>query len=565
VAVAAALLAGAAAGWALRRAPAAHARAVTFSIPPAKGAPYNGMLALSPDGRQLAFVASGDDGNDRIFLRALGALEPRAVAGTEGASFPFFSPDGRRLGFFTGQSLKTLDVGTLAVQTLCKAKNVRGGSWGSSEQILFSPNDGAEIDVVAASGGEPKKVIGFDATRHESSLRWPLFLRDGRRFLYLSFVENGNELALASLDGGARRRIVKADSPAFLAEGSLVYATGERLVAQPFDEKAARITGAARPLAEGVYWDAFASGAFGFAVSDDGDLAYLAGGIGKSRLVWYDRAGHRLESAGPLGALFEPSVSPDGSRASISMADIETGRSRVWLVDLARGGVVQISDQPSSSVTSLFSHDGSSLVFSTFPDGRIYTRDMSGAAPSRLVFDAGIFAILEHWAADGRLFYTTLDLTNYHMQSYVLPPGGKPEPVLTGPANTQHTQLSPDGRWLAYVSDESGREEVLVRSYPEGRQRFAISASGGTQPQWKGDGRELFYVTPDRKMMSVEMPAPGAGEPSRPRVLFQSRILPEIESRNHYAVTRDGQRFLVNERVEEESSRPIVVVLNAVR
>src|SRR5262249_8959535 len=189
----------------------------------------------------------------------------------------------------------------------------------------------------------------------------------------------------------------------------------------------------------------FASGGFGFSLSRSGDLAYLAGGIGKSRLVWYDRSGRRLESVGPTGAIYEPMLSPDGLRATISMADRETTASNILLIDLVRGGVARLSDQqPAPAVTSLFSHDGATVVYSTFPSGRIFARDVSGSAPSRLLFEPGVFSILEDWAPDGRLFFTELELTTYHMQSYVLPPGArKAEPLLTGPANYEHTRLSP--------------------------------------------------------------------------------------------------------------------------
>jgi Tol biopolymer transport system component len=544
---------------ALLRTPAPAARQVRFSIPPPKGGTHAGMLALSPDGSLLAFVATGEDGNDRIWLRPVSALDAHPAPGTEGAAFPFFSPDGRHIGFFAAQSLKTLDVASSAVRTLCRARNARGGTWGSSGLILFAPSDGAEIDAVAAAGGEPRKVLAFETSREETSVRWPNFLPDGRRFVYLSFLRVKPILRVASVDGPQRTDLVPADSGGFVAGGSLVYASGDRLLAQRFDEKRVRVEGPARPLDEGIYWDLFASGAFGFSLSASGDLAYLAGGIGKSRLSWYDRGGKRLESVGPVAPIFEPVLSPDGTRAAFSMADPDNPPSNIWVLDLARGGLARVSEQP-GSCTPLFSADGKRIAYSTFPTGRAYARDASGATPSKTLMDPGLFSILEDWTADGRLYFTTLELARYQMQGFVLPaPGAKPEPLLTGPGNLQHARPSPDGRWLAYVSDESGRDEVMLRSFPDGRERFAISAGGGSQPCWRADGKELFYVTPDRKVMSVEV----VEEPGKPSVLFQTRVLPEIEARNHFTAARDGRRFLVNERPEEDASRPVVVVLTA--
>jgi Tol biopolymer transport system component len=561
IAAAAALLIGIGAAKLVRRAPQTPARTVRFSIPPAKGLAYAGMLALSPDGSRLAFVASGADGYDRIWLRPLDGLDARQLAGTEGATFPFFSPDGRHLGFFASQTLKTVDLESSAVQTLCRARSARGGSWSKAGLILFASGTGAEIDLVPSTGGEPKKVAGIEAASGEGSLRWPTFLADGRRFLYLSYGAEHSVLRLASLDAPQRTTLVRADSAPFVTRGMLVYAVGERLVAHPFDEAKARLTGTARPLAEGIFWDAFASGAFGLSLSESGDLAYLSGGVGKSRLFWYERGGRRLEGVGPAAPLFEPEFSPDESRVAVSVADVENGWSNTWLLDLSRGGIARVSEQP-AAVTPLFSHDGTRIAYSTFPSGHVFVRDVGGAAPSRVLFEPGIFSPLDDWTADGRLLYTTIDFKTFHFQAAQLPPGGgKPEPLLSGPDNYQMPHLSPDGRWLAYVSDESGRDEVLLRSFPDGRQRFAVSAGGGSQPRWRGDGKELYYVTPDRKIMSVAM----GSEPGKPQMLFQSRIVPLVEARNHYAVTKDGQRFLVNERLDDDAARPIVVDLNAIR
>ncbi len=564
LAAAGALFAGVLGGRVLTRAPAVGKPLVRFAIAPEHGAPFNGMLALSPDGSRLAFVASGADGNDRLWLRSFASLEARPVSGTEGATYPFFSPDGRQVGFFANGSLKTLDIASGGIQTLCSARDARGGSWSREGFILFAPRDGAEIDRVPVSGGEPKRVFALSAERHEASQRWPSVLPDGKHFTYLSLGDVGKQaIYVGNVDSSETRFVTRGDSAAQYAAGSIVYSSAGRLVRQPFDLGGLKAAGPAQPLAEDVFWDAFASGYFGYSVSENGTLAYMAGGIAKSRLSWYDRAGRPLGPIGPAAPIFEPALSPDERRLALSTVESETIHSNIWVLDLARGGLGRLTEA-AVAVTPVFSPDGRRIAYSTYPAGVVFTRDASGTGESQKLFEAGTFCVLEDWTPDGRLFFTKLDLAAFRYQVFVIPAnGGKPEPVLTGTANMQGARLSPDGRWLAYVSDESGHDEIYVRSYPQAGERFAISSGGGFEPFWRADGKELFYVTPDRKLMSVSISSSPRFEPGKPEVLFQSRILPFIEARNHYVVTKDGQRFLVNERLESDASRPLVVALNA--
>jgi Tol biopolymer transport system component len=534
---------------------------VRFRIAPPSGGSFNGMIALSPDGSRLAAVVTGADGLDRIFLRPLDAVEMHAVPGTDGAAYPFFSPDGRSIGYFASETLRTVDLEKESVRTLCRARNPRGGTWGPDGTILFAANIGGEIDRVPAAGGESSRILAVSAD--VASLRWPCFLPDGRRFLAFSWNANGKSgLVAGALDSSATVPVMPTDSGAVFASGFLYFLREGKLVRAPFDVAQLKVTGSAEPLGEDVFWDLYSSGYAGFAVSQAGVVAWHAGGLSLGRFVWYDRSGKLLGAIGPPGPHFEPDLSPDGKTVAFSRTDPDTSVPGTWLLDLLRGSLARLSLQP-QAVTPLWRPDGKSVAYSTFPAGTVFERDAGASSSAVKLFENGTFCILEDWAPDGRIFFTSVeDMATFRTSIRVRPTGGgAPQTVLSGPFSVQAARLSPDGHWLAYVSDESGIDQVLVRSYPEGNERFTISAGGGTQPRWRGDGKELFYVTPDAKIMSVPISTRPRFEPGRPVMLFQSKILPLVEARNHYVVTRDGQRFLVNSRREEAASFPIVVLL----
>ena len=543
------------------RAPApAAGTGVRFQIAPPAGGTFTGMVALSPDGLRLAAVVTGADGRDRIFMRPLDALEMRSVPGTEGAAYPFFSPDGQRIAFFANGTLRFVDLEKGIIQTICKARNPRGGVWGADGFILFAPNGGGGIDRVPAGGGEPSRIGTLSA--RDVSLRWPALLPDGRHFVYFAFGEEGkSQLILGSLGSTTTVPLAPADSGAIFFRNSLCFLRDGRLVRVPFDLASLKINGPAEPLAEDVYWDLVASGYAGFAVSDTGVVAWLGGGIALSRLVWHDRSGKVLGTVGPPGPYFEPDLSPDEKTLAVSRMASEANGVGIWLLDLLRGSFGRLSLQP-TAVTALWRSDGKSVAYSTYPKGSVYVRDAGTSSNAETLFENGVFCVLDDWAPDGRLFFSSVEsMATFRTRILVRPAGGgTPRPVLSGPFSVMHARLSPDGRWLAYVSDESGVDEVLVRSYPGGSERFTISAGGGTQPRWRGDGRELFYVTPDAKIMSVPIATAPRFALGAAKVLFQSQILPLVEARNHYAVTRDGQRFLVNSRREDAATLPIVVV-----
>jgi Tol biopolymer transport system component len=542
-------------------APAAKLR---FALPPPTGASIQGMLALSPDGRSLAFVATTPDGRDLLFLRPLDALEARPLDGTEEAAYPFWSPDGRRLAFFARGKLKRIDPSGGPPQLLCDAASPRGGSWGSRGTIVFSVNAGGEIHRVPEGGGQPANLSHL-ATRPGQTHRWPSFLPDGRHFLYfvLGVDSGGPGIHVASLDSSETKRLVSADAGAiYTPPGFLLYLSGERLLGRRFDADRLLLTGEAFPVLDDLRWDSLATGRTALTASNTGLLACQTGGVETSRLLWYDRSGRQLKAIGPDGAFFEPALSPDGRWLVVSRISPEKFASNIWTIDLERETLARLTSKSPIAATPLWSPDGRRIAYGSYGTSEVLIQNARGSEEEKVLFRTPAFTPLDDWSPDGRyLFYETMDFRRLHVDVWVRDlQTGVSRPLLQAAFNQMGARLSPDGRWLAYESEESGVFEIFVRSFPEPGERLQVSKGGGQQARWRGDGRELFYVSPDRKLMSVEIGAKPAFEAAAPRALFQTKILPLVEARNHYDVTRDGQRFVVNSRRPEDASLPITIL-----
>jgi Tol biopolymer transport system component len=543
--------------------PSAETR-LRFTISPPAGAAFEGMLALSPDGRTLAFVAATADGKDLLFFRPLDSLEARVLSGTEGAAYPFWSPDGKSLAFFAEEKLKRIDVSGGTPQTLCDAPGARGGSWGSSGEIVFAAETGAQMKVVSAGGGEPRLLAHLQSRRGES-YRWPSFLPDGRHFLYFALSEDAARSGVywGLLDSKETALLAVADSGAlYTPRGYLLYRSGNRLLAHPFDASHLRMTGEAVPLVEDVWWDGISTLATAFTISPGGTLAYQTGGLSLTQLVLYDRNGVTTRTVGPPSAYLEPAFSPDGRRVAVGRTEPGARGSAVWVMDPERGTTTRLSSFSSLASTPVWSPDGRSVAYNEFPSGQVFVREASGGEKEKLLFAPPAFTPLDDWSRDGR--YVLHEIVEwprfrFHVGLWDLQQGSD-RPLLKEPYDLLGARFSPDGRWLAYESEESGAREVFVQSFPGPGQRRQISAQGGTQPRWRGDGKELFYVSPDRKIMAVDIRTQPALDSGPPRALFQTRILPTIEARNHYDATADGQRFIVNSRRPEDASLPITVV-----
>ncbi len=535
-----------------------------FAIAPPVGTAFQGMPAISPDGRRLAFVATTSDGHDFLYIRPLDSLEARRLEGTDGASYPFWAPDGRSLAFFAQGKLARMDAAGGSPVLLCDAPNSRGGSWGSRGTIVFSINAGGEVHRVGENGGQSSSLPHLVARPQETN-RWPSFLPDGQHFLY--FVLSGDPKSsgtyVGSLDLKETTRLGSADGGGlYAAPGFLLYRSGDRLMGQRFDAERRVVTGEAFPVVEQIRWNGVATAALSASASETGLLVYQTGGATESRLQLYDRAGRELQAIGSPGAYWEPAFSPDARRLAVSRIDTEGLAGAIWAGDLDRGNLVRLSSQALIAATSLWSADGRRILYSAFPSGEVYIRDAGGAEAERMLFRSPGFTPLDDWSRDGRLiFYETIDWRIFHNDVWVRDmQTGQSRPVLQAKFNQYGARLSPDGSWLAYQSEESGISEIFVRSFPESRERRQVSSGGGSQPRWRGDGRELFYISPDSKLMAVEVGTATPFEAGPARALFQTRILPLIEARNHYDAAADGQRFVVNSRRPEDASLPILVV-----
>ena len=539
---------------------------IQFTIPPPKGAPLEGMVALSPDGRRVAFVATTADGRDLIWIRALDAIESRPLEGTNGAAYPFWSPDGRALAFFAQGKLKRIDAAGGSPKILCDAPGPRGGSWGSAGTIIFAPNVGGEIHRVSENGGQSTALPAL-SDEEGYTCRWPAFLPDGRHFLCFLFgADPGiNGIHVASLDWGKTVRLVSAEAGAvYAAPGFLLYPSGGRLMGQRFDPDRLRLAGDAFPIIDHLWWDSSATGAMAISASETGLLACRTGGSVLSRLLWYDRSGRELGAVGPDGAYWEPALSPDNRWLAVSRMDPERLAGSVWTIDLERGIMARLSPQALLATTPLWSPDGGRIVYAIYPSGEVFIRDAHGAENPKLLFRLPGFKPLDDWSRDGRfLFYEDFNIKRFHFDVGLIDlSAGTTRPLLQAEFNQLGARLSPDGHWLAYESDETGEFEIFVRSFPEPGERRQVSVGGGRQPRWREDGKELFYVSPDRKIVSLEVRPGSPLETGKPHVLFQTRILPQVEARNHYDVTADGQRFIVNSRRPEDALLPITVVVN---
>ena len=368
---------------------------------------------------------------------------------------------------------------------------------------------------------------------------------------------------VASLDSNESVRLVSSDGGAIYAPpGFLLYRSGNRLMGQRFDATRRRLSGEAFPVIDEVWFDGSATTATAVSVSDTGLLACQKGGATSSRVLLYDRAGRELEAIGPVGGYWEPTLSPDGRKLAVSKIDPEGIGGGIWTADVENGRFVRLASQGVVSTTPLWSPDGRRIIYATFPSGQVYVRDASGADDERLLFKSPSFTPLDDWSRDGGLlFYEKVDWHAFHIDVWVRDfATGESRAVLQAKFTEEGARLSPDGHWLAYESQESGTPEIFVRSFPEARERRQVSTDGGTQARWRGDGRELFYISPDRKLMAVDVRTEPQFETGTPRALFQTRILSLVEARNHYDVTPDGQRFVVNSRRQEDSALPITIV-----
>jgi Tol biopolymer transport system component len=569
-----------AAGY-VRRAPKPSRPVRTSVILPEKR--FLNFAALSPDGSQLAFVAGVPGGKRQLWVRPLDSLTAQPVAGTENADFPFWSPDGRMIAFFADGKLKKIEASGGPAVVLCDAApNGLGGSW-SREGVIVFAHPSAPISRISDTGGTPAAVTVLDAGRHETTHRYPSFLPDGRHFLYLAANLSGapddpaNRIRVAALDSRDDQTLIPGYSnasyaPAFAgaSEGHLLFHRDGSLFAQPFDPARRRVSGQSVPIAEHVATNtAFWRNAT-FCAAENGTVAYGTATTAPSTLSWFDRNGRPLGPVGKL-AFFTSGltsgvgrlrISPDGRQLAATLFDPPTRTSDIWLYNFGRGVWTRFTSGPASAADPVWSPDGRHIVFDSDRkhQGDLYRKATAGGADEP-VSEAEGQRIPDDWSPDGR--FLAIELREPKGERKVslsilsLGGDGKVTTYLRRGINNGDAKFSPDGRWIAYTSEESGRNEVYIGAFPDPGERWQVSTDGGIQPRWRRDGKELYYLSSDLRLMSVELKSSGGIlEPGVPTLLFEPHPLPTF-----FDAAGDGQRFLVLSSGIEQSP-PVILVQN---
>jgi len=551
--------------------PQGDAPAVRFSIAPPQGAMLSRAIrqtvaVVSPDGHRVVFLANRAGVQSNLWVRRTDSLEAQPLAGTDNSVYPFWSPDSRSIGFFANGKLKTIDVDTGQVLTVCDVLNGNGGAWSRSGVIVFSPTATSGLSQVPATGGQPTAITKLDAAHFQVSHRLPSFLPDGRHFLF--FAVPSNTIWLGSLDSKETTQLFNADSQAqYVAPGYLLFVRQQTLFAQRFDNARAMLTGEAIPVAQQVTRDG--NGYAAFSASDDGVLAYRTGIVGtRTQLSWFDRSGRGVGTVGQPNFLRNPALSSDGARVALEVVDPQGRNQDIWIGDVGHGVLSRFTFDSHNEIYPVWSADGNDIMFASDRDGgifNVYRKAANGAGGEERLAKSGDDMAPYSRSPDGRFLIYRLNTYGTGILSLTADP--KPRPFLQDPAFTQtHGQVSPDGRWLAYSSNESGQYDVYVRSFPEPTGKWQVSQGGGVFPRWRGDGKELYYYAAAERLMAVPIAGDSAAQVGAAVPLFETHMLsgftPQLGFRAQYDVARDGQRFLINMPVEEDAPSPITIVLN---
>jgi eukaryotic-like serine/threonine-protein kinase len=557
--------------WSLRR-PIQDVRSHVSSAlpPPGVSLETDEAPAISPDGSRLLFVGHDSTGKQLLYTLALDVAGPaQPLAHTDGASLPFWSPDSQSVGFFGQGKLKTVDIETGQIRTLADAGAARGGTWNRDDIILFAPRAATGLYRISATGGEPAPVRIDPGGR---SLPWfPSFLPDGRHFLFFSPVPSQPEstgVFVASLDSTTAERLVTTRSRAVHAPGYLLFWREGALLAQAFDERTLEVRGNPVAVANAVGLNPVTNQGL-FSVSDSGTLVFFAGAVGESELVWVDRAGRQIGNPGPKGVFNSLSLSPEATSVVYDQAEPRNRTFDLWRLDFASGIPSRLTFHPSHDIFPLWSPDGTRIAFSSIrePPPQLFELNANSAGTEKLLLKTNVPKTPSGWSSDGRLlFYDSID-PQTGGDIWALPLVGKPEPypVVRTTADEHYGTLAPDGRWLAYISNETGAYEVYVESFPATGLKRQVSTQGGFEPQWRRDGKEIFYMAPNQTLMAVGVKSNQTTlEVTPPKALFATRIKwMEIQAvAHHYAAAPDGQRFLISGATDDARSVPVTIVLN---
>ena len=552
-------------------------RVIRFDVPPPAGgrfhlAPDNpGPVVVSPDGTMLAYSARSEDGVVRLWVRALDEAEARPLSGTDNAQYPFWSPDSKKIGYFSSGKLRVVEAVGGPPLALCDAGEGKGGSWGSKGVIVFSPSYNTPLHRVADTGGESTPVTEFDDERMDNSHRHPRFLPDGDHFLYMarsaSGTYEGQAVMIGSLDGSVNRQLMRAPAAVEYASGYLLFVRDRTLLARSFDDDALEFTGDAFPVAEAVTLLPAGTVIGVYSASQNGVLAYQsgAGDEGNYRLVWRDREGNELDTLGEPGNLGEVHLVPGGELAAVQVEEMSAGSGDVWLVDLRRDLFTRFTFEPGYELGLTPTPDGKAIFFSLQKSGvyALVKKEIGGSGDGEVVYESTTEMYPSSVSPDGSTLALYKGGETSSFDIWFVPLGGaeEPFPFIATEFNDVNAMFSPDGRWLAYQSDESGRPEVYVTAYPDRGRKWQISTDGGQGPRWSHDGSEVLYQSADGSLVAVRVePRNGGLLIGKAETLFNTMIQPT--GNYFWDIAADGERVLAMEAVSSREAPNLSVVVN---
>ena len=559
--------------WAARR-PVATAR-MQFAIPVPQEMNASHM-ALSRDGSMLAFVSpEPSTGLPMLYVQRIGSSNVTLLPGTQNASFPFWSPDGVYIAFFASEKLEKMPISGGPPQVLASVLSARGGTWGSRNVIVYSPDTASTLWRVNADGSGNAAFLTF-TDKDEQTHRWPDFLPDGEHFLYWggNFSNSKDDqysgIYFGSINSKEKRRVVLCRSSFGYDAQHLYYADGQRqLVGLSFDPSQGTVSGSPATVANLVgvqpstFWAALTA-------SENGTLVYNTGvGAVLSVLTWMDRSGKELGKVGEPGVIANPTLSPDGSRVVVDIADLKANNVDLWLESTNGGGNARFTFNPAEEVSGLWSRDGNLVAYRIAnEDGAaVVVKRASGMEQEKALVQSDPINdyVLNSWSPDGQQILSTLQEPSHYSLVLVPAAGGPNVPFLAAKNNQTDGQISSDGKWVAYASDESGNWEVYVTSFPGGAGKWQVSRGGGIEPRWRADGKEIFYLAPSGMLMAVPVGNENGFSTATPLPLFQIHGRAAISSTDvfTYDVTKDGRRFLVNRYVSPEHVPPLTILLHA--
>jgi Tol biopolymer transport system component/predicted Ser/Thr protein kinase len=529
-------------------------------------------VAVSPNGRSAALVAYSESTNNYVlWLYPIGGQQPKALEGTQGASYPFWSPDGKALGFFADGKLKKIDIEKSQVQVICEAANGRGGTWNQDGIIVFSPDAQAGLHRVASSGGLPSEFLKPDPKELETSVRWPTFLPDGRHFLFLGANFTGHPekdaIYVGTVGSAERHRLVESSGNAVYVEpGYLLYMRGRALMAQRMNIKDYALTGDAQIVAENVLTFPAVHHAVFSAVDGKTLIAQTGVGANISRLTWFDRGGKPVRTLGEPGWFNNVRLSPDSSKIAVDETDQDGQDVDVWIHDATTGAKRRLTFTPSLDQVPIWSPDGKQIIYSSNQNlgWKVYRKNSDGASPEEAIagFDM-VLASAWDWSPDGQ----TVTVRKLNQLWYLSLNDRSLKPLFESSWTIKNARFSPNGRWMAYASNESGKMEVYVVSFPPGSGKWQVSSGGGQEPVWRRDGKELFFISSDGKIMAAPVTATDRFDSGTPVALFQTHRRQPISSQDvfSYDVSKDGKQFLVTDKSVKAEATPPSIYLNWTR